>query len=284
MSRLLVDSDSKPVTLPKFNYFSTPGTITEIEKLVIVRLLPLASLSGARVFEFHYIATDNEAVDISKTKLRLTIELRRKDGKKITAHISIAPANGIGHSLFQDVKISMMDVPVDTTSGMYQYSNYYTVVLNYSEQALLANFTSSMYRMDIAGKMEVFKNTFDVKTAAVAASTVTNSDGTTTNIAEVKEVKYSDKDTNHGFFIRSLFMEKNKEYELIVPIQTSLTNQSRVIPPRVDLKFQFTKADAESYLLANNPGIIDASEYEIHISKAELELEKLQLERTKLHA
>src|SRR5439155_22492988 len=60
------------------------------------------------------------------------------------------------------------------------------------------------------------------------------------------------------------------------------TNQSRCIPPRVNLKFQFTKADPEFYFLADP--LVNASDYEIHISKAELWIHKLELSENKVKA
>jgi hypothetical protein len=273
MSRLLVDPESKPVTLPKFNWYATPGTVTEVEKLSVVKLLPLASISDARVFDFQYIATDNEAVDISKTKMNLIIELRRKNGTPITDRINLAPINGIGHSLFQNCKIYIGDTLVDTSSDMYGYSNYFTVVLNYSDQGIQSNFVSSMYRMDTAGKLDLFKTVHDVKIAAVEAGT---------GVQASNAVYYPSEDVNGSFFIRSHIMEKNREYELLVPIQMPLTNQSRTIPPRVNLKFQFTKAEPDFYLMADTG--VTGSDYEIRIVKAELWIYKLQLERTKLLA
>jgi hypothetical protein len=274
MSRLLVDPESKPVTLPKFNYYSTPGTVTEIEKRSISKLQPLASISGARTYEYQYLGTTNEAVDISKTQKYLRIQLRRKDGVAITTPLNIAVINGIGHSLFKNCKIFAGETVLDTSSDLYPFQNYFTVVLNYESSDINAQFLPALYRMDDNGKMEIFKTTADVKLAAI-----TNASDSTKNR---EAVYYKSDEVNHSFYVRNHILEKNKEYELLVPMQMSLTNQSRVIPPRVDLKFQFTKADPEFYLTADTG--INGSEYEIHITKAELWIHKLQLENSKVMA
>jgi len=285
MSRLLIDPDSKPVTLPKLNFFSTPGTVTEIEKVSITKLKPIATLEGARELEFKYPGSENEAVDISKTTLHLWVKLVRKDGTAITTEITIAPCNGLGHTIFKNFRMYMGDTLVESSSDMYGHQNYMTVISNYTLEGIAAQFLSALYRMDDAGEFENFLSTTDIKVPAVTGSDAVGTSGTQgykPAVPASAAVLYKHSELNNGFDIRRDALKLNREVELIVPIQMPTTNHGRCFPPRLPFRMVFTKADAETYL-CTGPGV-NGSLYDIKITRAELWVTKLQLEHTKAQA
>lgn len=277
MSRLLMDTDSKPVLLPKFKYFSTPGTTTEIEKTYILKLSPLATIHGARVFEFQCIGTSNEVIDINKTKLKMKIKFKRKDGNPITnfSTLRFGPVNGIGHSIFQTLKIWIGDQLVNSSGDMYPLLNQIQVLFNYELPAIVAQFhNQAMYDFDRNNQFQNYNYPNDIRIPAVPAAT---------NVPAREAIAYTHLDTNVSFYNRNNFLGYDKEVELLIPIQMSLTNQSRVIPQRTDLRFQFTKGDPEYYLMGNTEGITP-SDYDIEITFAELWITKHIIEDTKLAA
>jgi len=280
MSRLLIDPDSKPVTLPKLNFFSTPGTVTEIEKTKIVKLKPIATLEGARELEFKYPGSDNEAVDISKTVLYMTVILYKKNGNAITDHISIAPCNALGYFIFKNFKMYLGDTLIDSSSDMYGHQNMLTMITNYSAEALKTHFSSTLWYSDDAGEFEPFNSTVDIKTPVRAASGTV---GTADYLAAVTEdVYYARNEVNISHENRRIDSAKNREIEMMIPIQVPITNQNRCLPPRLPFRMVFTKADAETYLCAGSS--VTASDYDIKITRAELWITKLQLENSKAQA
>ena len=111
----------------KLGVFSIPLTQTSIEYENYVEYHPLSSIADLGPTEFKL----SSCLKFPNTQLLVKAKITRGNGVKITDADHVERVNLFLHSLFQQVEISLSEVKLIQSAGMYAYRAYIESLLSY---------------------------------------------------------------------------------------------------------------------------------------------------------
>ena len=115
---------------------------------------------------FFDIEGQTDFLDLSQTQLKVTLLLKKGDDSNVVDATKVAPVNGVLHSLFQQVQVTLKDSLVTHSNNMYPYRAHIENLLTYSSAAK-NNWMSTMgWVTDDAGKCDDEANTAFAKRKA----------------------------------------------------------------------------------------------------------------------
>ena len=226
--------------------FSLPPTLTSIEKVHHVEVLPLGSLSDNTPIEFFVAGRGDEYINLAKTYLYLEAKITQADGSALAADAKVGPVNNWFHALFNQVDLSMNGELVTDANNTYPYRAYVETLLSYGEEAKKSQLQSVLWYVDDPGKFD--------KTDPSAA------------------------DTNSAFKTRARLAQRSQTVDMLGRLHLDLCHQRRYILNGVDLKFRLTRSKNKFNLMS------DAGTEVVKINKAVLLVQKVKLNPAVLNA
>ena len=137
----------------ELDVFSVPPTQTSIEYGNYVEYHPLSIITDSEPIEFDVSSSGQNYLDFSNTQLLIKVKLIRGNGVDITNADHVGGVNLCLHSLFQQVDVSLNDVQVSQSSGMYAYRAYIESLFSYGPQAKNSQLTAALFYKDTAVNM-----------------------------------------------------------------------------------------------------------------------------------
>ena len=104
-----------------------------MEKGSWVEFRPISSLTNNGPIDFHVAATEDEYIDIGRTRLYLKVTIRKNNNQLIDDNDEIAPINLILHSLFSQVDVKLNGTLVTPSLTTYPYRAYLETLLSYGQ-------------------------------------------------------------------------------------------------------------------------------------------------------
>jgi hypothetical protein len=123
-------------TKSELELFSLPPTLTSIEKVHHVEVLPLGSLTDYDTpIEFFVAGRGDEYINLGKTYLYLEAKITKADGTDLDENAKVGPVNNWFHSLFSQVDLALNGELVTPSNNTYPYRAYVETLLSYGEEA-----------------------------------------------------------------------------------------------------------------------------------------------------
>jgi len=114
--------------------FSVPSAGGEdIQSEDWIYLSPISSISNQGPVQFRLDGSDSQYVDLAATYLKLRLKVVTTDDKNIGTLNNVAPIPAFFHSLFSSVVVEMNGVTLDTTTGLYPYCAYISLLCNFDQ-------------------------------------------------------------------------------------------------------------------------------------------------------
>ena len=209
--------------------FSVPPTQQSLERGRWIDYAPLSSVQNPDSAITFLIAGTDEYIDLSKTILTVTGNIKKKDGETKLAgggQSNVAPVNNFLHSLFRQVNVYLNGKQVTPAMGTYAYRSYIETLLNYDVSAKESQFSSALYYKDTATKMEEVGSESVLKEVKIKLKDGTETDGWI----------YTAGTGNQGFAKRSKFIRNGNQFVLSGPIFADIFMTDRLLLNMMDLK------------------------------------------------
>lgn len=221
--------------------FSLPPLQTGVEDGQWVEHNPVSSISTAAPIEFVVTGSGDEYVDLSKTLLEIKAVIKNATGQIAPKTTHIAPVNNTLHSLFNQVDVSLNDVPVSSSTTTYAYRSFIENHINYSSDAKDSRLTAALYCMD---------------------NNITQSDPIPDNENGTAEIN-TGLETRHRICTGQAF-------DMIGPVHADIFNQNRYLLNGVTLSMRMGRSKDAFVLMG-------VGDYTIEIISAKLWIRKLKI-------
>lgn len=139
---------------PEVDLFSTVPTQASVNDGFHSEHMPITSLTDSGPIKFAISGDSNYYLDLNSSYILLEVKITKDDGDDIEAAGDSSPINNFGHSLFQQMDVSLNDVIVSNTSNLYHYRALLETLLSYSPEAKESQLTMGLYAKDTAGHMD----------------------------------------------------------------------------------------------------------------------------------
>jgi hypothetical protein len=104
--------------------FAQPPVDTSIDRLMITEYKYDGNLAPGSTIEFTVPGTSPHYIDISRTKIKLTIRITKEDGTLLSASDVVGCSNLMLHSLIQQVDLSLNQINTSASIGRkYPYKS-----------------------------------------------------------------------------------------------------------------------------------------------------------------
>lgn len=133
--------------------FSQLPTQTSVEEGYYVEFAAKNSLSdGPILFDVHGDGSDY--VDLLNSYLFLEVKVVQQDGTDLEDDAVVSSANGLFHSLFNQVEVKLNDTLVSESNNTYHYRAYIENLLSYGVESKDNQLSAALWYKDTAGVME----------------------------------------------------------------------------------------------------------------------------------
>ena len=267
---------SKRCDKSEVDLFRVPPTQQSLERGRWIDYAPLSSVENPNSAITFLIAGTDEYIDLSKTILRLTGKITKKDGtSKLDGNdqSNVAPVNNFLHSLFRQVDVYLNGKQVTPAMGTYAYRSYIETLLNYDVSAKQSQFSSALYYKDTAGQMN--------ETGALASLKSFNyqKPGGNNNVGiDASDKLYVPESGNVGFAKRHQFIKNGNRFVLSGPIFSDIFMTDRLLLNMMDLKVVLNRStDSFSLMeLGNDPAI----EPKVQLTDVVLKVRKVKVDQS----
>jgi hypothetical protein len=166
--------------------------------------------------EFFIPGQGDRYIALDRTLLRVQFKVTDENGKaypNAATDKKISLANYTLHSLFSDIRVTLNNNQVGSSSHMYGYRAYLEALMSFNDSSKKSHLTSALWSQDTPGSMAA--------------------------------------ETSAPFLERAGFVEKGKVCEVMGRIHTDITSQPRLMLNEVDVGFRLTRADSKFVCLAD---------------------------------
>ena len=224
----------------ELDLFSTPPLNTSMEKGNEVEFRPISTLTSEGPIEFNVSPTDEDYLDVGRTKLYLQATIRKDtaDAKnqRVVAADRVAPINLWMHSLFSQVDIKLNGTLITPSVNTYPYRAYLETLLSYGTEAKDGQLAMQGWYQDTSDKFNT--------------TTVAGDDG------------------NKGFRDRhALVTDQADAVEFLGRLHCDLFQQDRYLPNGVEMNVKLIRSSDLFNIIGHT---VAGTTYKVHIEKAVL--------------
>ena len=230
--------------------FDAPAIDVTYEGFRTIIYTPSNVLSDEGPLQFNVLGIGNEFINPREIYCYFQLQIL-KDADKIPASEFVAPVNGIGNAMFKSIGVDIKDRTLPELITIHpNYKNHIEKSCHYGQDAINTHMESEFWYWgeDFGG---------------------VDGDGTT-----------FDGTTDNAFKKRLERCKKSKVFEVISKPSCDFCSIEKLIPPGINLRFNFTRAADELVLncsKAQETALGNTVKYKIHIVKAELHVKYLTL-------
>ena len=154
--------------------FDKPGVLTDILRKHTVDFHPVSTLSSNGPIEFVVPGTNEDYIDLSKTKLYVALKITKDDGKDIDQTTDIVGINNLAiSSLFSDASLKLADTQIEGGASDYAYQGYFRNVMQFTPAAQKSDMEAMGWYKDEAGKFDDKGNKGFVKRQKIVGNSKT---------------------------------------------------------------------------------------------------------------
>jgi len=205
-------------------------------------------ISDEHSIVFEITVDSNHYADLSKSYMTFNAKI---DGASATvvqgaAPNKVGPVNLWGHSIFNQIKVTLNDEPVTLSSNnMYPYEAVISTLLSYGKDAKETHLAVAGFAPDEAGKMEDYDPT--------------NADG------------------NEGLLTRASGINTGRMTDLLIRPHVNLFQQERLLPPGTKIGITMLLSQHNFNLMGDASG---NSKYKTVITNPKFHLRRVELSKT----
>ena len=186
--------------------FTEPGYDLSILSTTTTEYFPFSTLTATSPITFFIQGNDQQYIDFSKTKLKITCKIVDTSGAALAAEtgktIEYAPVNYLIASAFDHVSVHLNETEITPKTSLYPYQAYLETILSYGTE----------YKKGQAEAGGFYR------------------------------VKDEKSKTDDGFTARTKLCENGTEFELIGRPHGEIFTHSRYMVPGVDARITFHRA------------------------------------------
>ena len=135
--------------------FDKPGVLTDILRKHTVDFYPVSTLSSSGPIEFVIPGTSEDYLDLSKTKLYVSLKVLEDDGTNVNQTTDIVGFNNLAIStLFSDASLKISDTQIEGGASDYPYLGYFRNVMQFTPAAQKSTMEAMGWYKDEAGKFD----------------------------------------------------------------------------------------------------------------------------------
>lgn len=138
---------------PELDIFEQLPTQAAVEEGYHVEHLPRSNPDDGPL-KFEISGDSNDYIDLKHSYLRMELKIVKQDGSDIADSDVVGVINGIGHTLFKQIDVSLNDTLVSDSSNLQHYRSLIETNLSYGPGAKGSQLSLSLYSKDTAGKMD----------------------------------------------------------------------------------------------------------------------------------
>ena len=241
-----IQTGSKSFTYLGDELVSTPDTFTDIEEEHELQIPTTNSISESNELpiEFYIVGTSGRYISLSQSYIHIRFKVLNKEGRDITATDIVGPINLAAQALFSHSDLYLNEEPVSKSNGQYSQRAYISTVVGHTKEAKESWLQSELYYEDAYGA------SFDSHIIKANASSGINT----------------------GFIERQEYVSQSKVVYTVIKPHIDLFNQSRPIPPNVNIRLRFIRNKAEYCLMSNG-----LKEFQLQIISAVLYAKSLKV-------
>jgi hypothetical protein len=151
MEAQLTESSTFPAQAYAHSFFAKLPTDARFLQCTYQKIVPSTSQdSSTLIFCFEKYEAANIYL-IQDTNLQVTITIKKADGTLPTK--PVAPVNNFLHSLFHTIRLTINDVQLNVTPGLYHYKAYLSNCLTYGGSEKATHLECQGWHTDSAGQM-----------------------------------------------------------------------------------------------------------------------------------
>ena len=267
---------SKRCEKSEVDLFSVPPTQQSLERGRWIDYAPLSTVQNPDSAITFLIAGTDEYIDLSKTILTVTGNMKKDGTTKLTGggQANVAPVNNFLHSLFKQVDVYLNGKQVTPAMGTYAYRSYIETLLNYDVSAKESQFSSALYYKDTATEMEeTGSSSTEKEITYVEADTRSGSASTP------KKTWITVPGTgNQGFAKRHKFIENGIQFVLSGPIFSDIFMNDRLLLNMMDLKVVLNRS-SDSFSLMDKNAADALLEPRVHLTDVVLKIRKAKVDQ-----
>ena len=267
---------SKRCEKSEVDLFSVPPTQQSLERGRWIDYAPLSTVQNPDSAITFLIAGTDEYIDLSKTILTVTGNMKKDGTTKLTGggQANVAPVNNFLHSLFKQVDVYLNGKQVTPAMGTYAYRSYIETLLNYDVSAKESQFSSALYYKDTATEMEeTGSSSTEKEITYVEADTRSGSASTP------KKTWITVPGTgNQGFAKRHKFIENGIQFVLSGPIFSDIFMNDRLLLNMMDLKVVLNRS-SDSFSLMDKNAADALLEPRVHLTDVVLKIRKVKVDQ-----
>ena len=218
------------------NLFQEPPYDLTLQSTSNSEHFPITTISeSSSPLDFFIQSNDIQYIDLSNTKLYIKARISNGDGTAIST--AVAPVNNFLHSMFQQMTVSLNEVPITPASNHYGYRAYIETLLAYSKDYKQSQGQTALYFKD--------------------------KDPSSTSIT-----------TSDGFKSRYEFARLSNTFEMIGRPFSDIFIQNRYLVPGIDVRISFIRATPQFCIHSAAPSPGDTLSFKYDILEAKLLVKK----------
>ena len=230
--------------------FQKPIQCIGVEKVHKIISYPINNYTNQGVIQFSIPANGSHYLDLKNIIMHVTCKIVKKDGTKLSAPKTngggVGVINNFFHSMFSRVDVSLQNKVLSHSDLSYGYLAYIRNLLENTESAKY-KLQMQMYYPDTAASIDTMHS---------STPSVTD---------------------NAGLKARSKFFNESREVEMCGKLASDVLSISRYIPNGVALDIKLHCATPSFCLMSADSDAATTGGYKFVITKAYLEVPKIQL-------
>jgi len=233
-----VFENSIPSMRSSLDIFSKIPTDVSVLATDYMLIWPNTSIKENNPVEIIVPQMNNAYTDLYNSFVLIRCHITNANDTNITTNQLVAPSNLFFHSLFESVQLYMCGVPISPETNYYPYSAYIQTVLASTDAEKTTFLGNELYFKD-----------------------------TKPNVMNVT--------TNESFKARVNLARESRIFEMIGKPRLNIFQQSRYLPPNIDLRLVLKKASPEFCLQGVEAAAnATAYDYKIHLDEVVFYLRK----------
>lgn len=226
--------------------FQNPIQVVGIEKTLISTCYPVNDYTSQGIIQFNIPSHGSHYIDLKNTVLNITCKILKKDGTKLDNPTDNKGSCGIisnfMHSMFSRVDVSLQGKLLTTSDESYPFHAYFHALLN-----------STPFDKNSLNMQMFYPDTTEMDSTEWSVS------------------------TNKGLKFRSKFFTLSQEVEMSGRFATDIMNVKRYIPNGVSLDIKLCQSAPEFCLVSGDTDAATTGGYKVVITKASIDVPKVQL-------
>lgn len=210
-----MSNPSNPGHTNSLALWNSPPTDEAVNFIEWQQYRPLSQINQGSTIEFHVGGTGSNYLDLSRTKLSVSLKVVNADGTKLAKDTPVGPINLTHSSIFSSIDVCLQQKPITRIPPpLYSYKAYTDTLLNTTEDVKSTTLEGRLWITDMTEDMD--STTFPYQ-------------------------ENVDTPPNYSLFRRAGVLAESQEITLIGPLHVDLFHQEKYILNGVPINIRLSQ-------------------------------------------